>query len=332
MRSSSSRSPPRATASSAALLESRLPIERPLDVLAQHVVTVALGGGFEPDQLLAEVRTTRAYAELTDAEWAWVLEFLTSGGDALRAYPEYARITLVDGRYVVTNDEIARRHRMSIGTIVGDAQIGVSYLRGGSLGSVEESFVARLKPGDRFVFAGTPLEFVRVRDMKAWVRRAPNGKGAIPRWQGSRLPLSGQLAALLRERIGEAGQGVFRGPEMEALAAAVRRAAEVVAHSRRPNELLIEQVKTREGWHLFVYPFEGRLVHEGLSALCAYRLARHAPITFSMASNDYGFELLSPTEPPLAAALEAASVQSRSTRGGHSGRAQLHRDGKASVP
>jgi len=285
------------------LLEARLPMERPLDVLAQHVVTVALGGGFVAEELLGEVRSTRAYAGLTDAEWAWVLEFLTSGGDALRAYPEYARITLVGGRYVVTNDEIARRHRMSIGTIVGDAQIGVAYLRGDSLGSVEESFVARLKPGDRFVFAGTPLEFVRVRDMKAWVRRAPNGKGAVPRWAGSRLPMSGQLAELLRARFGEAGRGVVRGPEMAALQPlfAVQRKW---SHIPAPDELLIEQVKSREGWHLFVYPFEGRLVHEGLSALCAYRLARHAPITFSMASNDYGFELVSPTEPPIAAALE----------------------------
>ena len=285
------------------LLEARLPMERPLDVLAQHVVTVALGGGFVAEELLGEVRSTRAYAGLTDAEWAWVLEFLTSGGDALRAYPEYARITLVGGRYVVTNDEIARRHRMSIGTIVGDAQIGVAYLRGDSLGSVEESFVARLKPGDRFVFAGTPLEFVRVRDMKAWVRRAPNGKGAVPRWAGSRLPMSGQLAELLRARFGEAGRGVVRGPEMAALQPlfAVQRKW---SHIPAPDELLIEQVKSREGWHLFVYSFEGRLVHEGLSALCAYRLARHAPITFSMASNDYGFELVSPTEPPIAAALE----------------------------
>ena len=287
------------------LLEARLPIERPLDVLAQHVVTVALGGGFAPDQLLAEVRTTRAYADLRDDEWAWVIEFLTYGGDALRAYPEYARITLVDGRFVVTNDEIARRHRMSIGTIVGDAQIGVAYLRGTSLGSVEESFVARLKPGDRFVFAGTPLEFVRVRDMQAWVRRAPNGKGAVPRWAGSRLPLSGQLAELLRARFGEAGRGEVRGPEMASLEPlfAVQRKW---SHIPAPDELLVEQVKTREGWHLFMYPFEGRLVHEGLSALCAYRLARHAPITFAMASNDYGFELVSPTEPPLASALEAS--------------------------
>ena len=284
-------------------IESRLPIERPLDVLAQHVVTAALGGGFEPQELLAEVRSTRAYAELTDPEWRWVLEFLENGGDALKAYREYSRIVLSNGRYIVEDDEVARRHRMSIGTIVGDAQMQVHYLRGKSLGSVEESFIARLKPGDRFVFAGTPLEFVRVRDMKAWVRRASSGKGAIPRWQGSRLPMSGQLSELLRARLGDAARGEYRGREMEA----VRPMLEVQRKwSRIPaeEELLIEQVKTREGWHLFVYPFEGRLVHEGLSALLAYRMSRIAPITFSLASNDYGIEMLSSVDPPLAAALE----------------------------
>jgi ATP-dependent Lhr-like helicase len=286
------------------LMESRLQMERPLDVLAQHVVTVALGGGFEPGQLLGEIRSTRAYAALSDIEWAWVLEFLTYGGDALRAYPEYARISLVDGRYVVTNDEIARRHRMSIGTIVGDAQIAVAYLRGAALGSVEESFVARLKPGDRFVFAGTPLEFVRVRDMKAWVRRAPNGKGSIPRWQGSRLPLSGQLAELLRQRFAEAGRGIARGPEMEALQP-LFKVQRKWSHIPTAEEVLIEQVKTRDGWHIFIYPFEGRLVHEGIAALCAYRISQLAPITFSLASNDYGVELTSPVEAPLQAALDA---------------------------
>jgi ATP-dependent Lhr-like helicase len=283
-------------------IESRLPVERPLDVLAQHVVTVALGGGFDPAGLLAEVRSTRAYAELRDDEWEWVLAFLTNGGDALRAYPEYSRIALIDGRYTVDDAEIARRHRMSIGTIVGDAQMAVQYLRGRALGTVEESFISRLKPGDRFVFAGTPLEFVRVRDMKAWVRRAPSSKGAIPRWAGSRLPLSRMLAELLRRRLGEAAAGVFRGPEMEAM----RPLLEVQrkwSHIPSANELLIERVKTREGWHLFVYPFEGRLVHEGLAALCAYRISRLAPISFSMASNDYGFELLSPVEAPIDDAL-----------------------------
>lgn len=283
-------------------MESRLLVDRPLDVLAQHVVTVALGGGFTPGALLAEVRSSRAYAALSDAEWLWVLTFLSTGGDALRAYPEYARIVNVGGLYVVEDAEIARRHRMAIGTIVSDGQVTVQYLRGGALGSVEEAFIARLAPGDRFTFAGKPLEFVRVRDMKAWVRRAPDARGAIPRWMGSRLPLSHLLAEQLRERLGEAARGVYRGPELVALRPLleVQRAW---SHIPAPDELLIEQVKTREGWHLFMFPFEGRLVHEGLAALCAWRLARLAPITFSMASNDYGFELLSRDEPPLAQAL-----------------------------
>ena len=192
----------------AGAIEARRPVERPLDVLAQHLVTVALGGGFTSDELLAEVRSTRAYAELEDDEWRWALDFVTTGGETLGAYPEYARLERVDGRYVLTDREQARRHRMSIGTIVSDAQIVVQYLRGGVLGSIEESFAVRLVPGARFFFAGVPLEFVRVRDMRVWVRRAPNTRGAIPRWMGSRLPLSDELSHLLRRRLGEAADGV----------------------------------------------------------------------------------------------------------------------------
>ena len=288
----------------AGAIEARTPLERPLDVLAQHVVTVAIGGGFEPAQLLAEVRGTRAYAALTDAEWEWTIAFLSSGGAALTAYPEYARLVRDGTRYVVQDREIARRHKMSIGTIVSDAHIIVNYLHGRALGSVEESFIARLSPGDRFVFAGTPLEFVRVRDMKAWVRRASNVKGAIPRWAGSRMPLSGELAEMLRGRLGEAAEGVFRDLEMEAVHPLLRVQAKWSAIPA-PDELLIERVKTRDGWHLFVFPFEGRLVHEGLAALLAYRMARLRPITFSMSSNDYGFELLSAEEPPVDEALSA---------------------------
>ncbi|HEY2853912.1 MAG TPA: ligase-associated DNA damage response DEXH box helicase [Gemmatimonadaceae bacterium] len=285
-------------------IEARLPVTRPLDVLAQHVVTVALGGGFIPAELEREVKSTHAYADLKEDEWRWVLDFVSNGGEALHAYPEYARVVVRDGRWLVESAFLARRHRQSIGTIVSDGHIAVQYLRGQRLGSVEESFIARLAPGDRFVFAGTPLEFVRVRDMTAWVRRAPNVTGAIPRWQGSRLPMSDSLAAMLRERLGEAARGELRGPEMTAL----RPLFQVQARWSRipsPNELLIERVKTREGWHLFWFPFEGRLVHEGLAALMAYRIARVAPITFTMSANDWGFELLSVQPPPLEAALGA---------------------------
>jgi ATP-dependent helicase Lhr and Lhr-like helicase len=285
-------------------IEARLPVERPLDVLAQHLVTVALGGGFVAEELLAEVRSTRAYAELADDEWAWALDFVTTGGETLSAYPEYARLEREDGRYVLTDRDQARRHRMSIGTIVSDAQIVVQYLRGGVLGSVEESFAARLAPGARFFFAGTPLEFVHVRDMRVWVRRAPNTRGAIPRWMGSRLPLSDELAHLLRRRLEEAADGVFRGAELEALRPLLEIQRKWSAIPRA-NELLVERMKSRDGWHLFIYPLEGRLVHEGLAALFAYRMSRLVPITFAMSSNDWGIELLSPSEPPLIPALES---------------------------
>ena len=289
----------------AGVIESRLPVERPLDVLAQHVVTVALGGGFRPDELLAEVRSTRAYAGLLDDEWAWILDFVSRGGEALRAYPEYARVVPGDdGCWRVEDRAIARRHRQAVGTIVSDASISVKYLKGARLGSVEESFIARLRPGDRFIFSGRPVEFVRVREMTAWVRKAPSVKGFIPRWMGARMPLSTELAAALRRRLEEAREGVFRDPEMEA----VRPILEIQARwSRIPaaDELLVERVKTREGFHLFFFPFEGRLVHEGLAALLAYRISRLRPISFTLAANDYGVELLSADEAPLEAALEA---------------------------
>lgn len=284
-------------------IESRYPVERPLDVLVQHVITVALGGGFRADELRDEVRTTRAYEELRDDEWSWVLDFACRGGSALTAYPEYARIREEGGRWVVANKQIARRHRMTIGTITSDAEIAVHYLRGGRLGAVEESFIARLSPGDRFIFAGRPLEFVRVRDMKAWVRRASSAKGAIPRWMGARLPLSGELAHLLRRRLEEAARGEYRGPEMEA----VRPILELQrkwSHIPTSNELLIEHVHTREGHHYYIYPFEGRLVHEGLAALLAYRISRLQPISFAFSVNDYGMELLAPDEAPLEEALQ----------------------------
>lgn len=280
-------------------IESRYPVTRPLDVLAQHLVTIAVGEGFVPAELLKEVRDTDAYADLPDDEWEWTLQFISNGGDALKGYPEYSKVVVTDsGKWKVQDRAIAHRHRMSIGTIVSDAHIVVQYLRGPRLGSVEESFISRLTSGDRFVFAGTPLEFVRVRDMIAWVRRAPNAKGTIPRWMGSRLPLSGELAAALRNRLGEAERGVYRDEEMQALWP-ILEVQRKWSHIPGPSEFLIERVKTREGYHFFFFPFEGRLVHEGLAALFAYRISRIRPITFSMSANDYGFELLSQDEAPL---------------------------------
>ena len=274
-------------------IEARPPLQNPLDVLVQHLVTCALGGGFVADALLAEVRTTYAYRDLTDDEWQWAIDFVTSGGAALGNYPEYRRVVVREDRYVVEDKQIARRHRQSIGTIVSEAALSVQFLRGGRLGSVEESFVSRLKAGDRFVFAGRTLEFVRLRDMTVWVRLASSVKGTVPRWSGSRMPLSTELAAAVRATLEQAADGVFDQPELEAVRPilAIQNRWSAIP---RTDELLIEQLKTREGHHLFFYPFEGRSVHEGLAALFAYRLSQLQPISFTIAVNDYGFELLSP--------------------------------------
>jgi ATP-dependent helicase Lhr and Lhr-like helicase len=288
-------------------IEARPPIEKPLDVLVQHLVTVALGGGFVEAELWCEVRTTYAFRHLTAAEWRWALDFVTFGSQTLRAYEEYARVSEQQGRYGVGSAQVAKRHRMSIGTITSDGMLNVKFQKGGSLGAVEESFAARLKPGDVFVFAGRPLELVRVKEMTVYVRKARRTSGVTPHWQGGRFPLSTQLADAVRLRLAAADLGVFDTPEMEA----IRPLLELQLRWSRlpvPGELLIEQTKTREGHHLFLYPLAGRLVHEGLAALLAYRISRGEPRTVSAFATDYGIELRSPTpfaldEPAWRAAL-----------------------------
>ncbi len=290
-------------------IESRDPVDRPLDLLAQHLVTRAIGGGFTRPEILAELRTTRAYGALSDEELDWVLDFITRGGAALQAYPEYSRVTNEYGHYFVTDRRVIQRHKMSIGTIVSDTALSVRFLTGGRLGTIEESFIARLQPKDRFIFAGRALEFVRVKDLTAWVRKAKSQSGAVPSWQGSRMPLSTELSLAVRDKLEEARTGAFSSPEMQA----VRGILELQAERSlipSPTELLIERVETKEGHHLFIYPFDGRLVHEGLGALCAYRIAQLAPITFSISCNDYGFELLAPEPIPIEEALESGLFSS----------------------
>jgi ATP-dependent Lhr-like helicase len=290
-------------------IEPRNPHEKPLDVLAQHLVTVAVGGGFRSGELYEEVRAAWAYRGLTPQEWDWVLDFVTRGGPALAAYPEYRRVVAEDGVYSVPDRTVARRHRMSIGTITSDAAVAVQFVSGGRLGSVEESFIARLRPGDRFLFGGKLLELQGVRDMTAWVKKAKGRSGALPRWMGSRMPLSTELAASVRNLLEEARRGEHSGPEMQAIRPILDLQA-LWSAIPAADELLIERLKSREGHHLFFYPFEGRLVHEGLAALLAWRLSRLQPITFTLAVDDYGIELLSPDRAPLDEALAAGLLSS----------------------
>ncbi|AZF09625.1 ATP-dependent, 3'-5' DNA helicase (strand annealing activity) [Pseudomonas sp. R2-37-08W] len=281
-------------------IEARESPHKPLDVLVQHLVSMALGGGFVPDALLAEVRGAWAYRDLTDADWTWALAFVRHGGLSLTAYPDYRRVEPDEqGIWRVPDARLARRHRMSVGTIVSDASMHLKYWsKGGggkNLGSVEEGFIARLKPGDGFLFAGRLLELVRVENMTAYVRRSTAKKAAVPRWNGGRMPLSNELAQAVIERFDAAAQGRFDGPEMQAVQPLLLTQLRWSGLPTR-DHLLAEFLKSREGWHLFLYPFAGRQVHLGLASLLAWRVSRQQPVTFSIAVNDYGLELLSATE------------------------------------
>ena len=277
-------------------IEARSSPEQPLDVLVQHLVTVALGGGFKADDLLAEVRSTAAYAELPESSWEWALNFVRQGGASLAAYPDYQRAVPDDeGIWRVPDARLARRHRMNIGTIVSDASMAVQYMGGSKIGTVEESFAARMKPGDCFLFGGRLLELVRIHDMTAWVRRASGKRPAVPRWNGGRMPLSTTLADAVVQQLARAGEGNYDTPELQCVRPLLELQQRWSALPT-PQTLLAEVLKTREGWHLFLYPFAGRHVHLGLANLIAWRVAQHAPRTFSIAVNDYGFELLSATE------------------------------------
>jgi len=279
-------------AAGAGRIESRQPVDRPLYLLTQHLVTIAAGEGFEAGAMKEEISGTLAFRGLTEAEWQWAVDFVTRGGEALKAYPDYRKVVRdEDGTYRVGDPGIAKRHRMSIGTIVSDGAVDIRFRSGKRLGNVEESFIARLAKGDNFIFAGQQLEFIRVENMTAYVRAGRPGAAVIPRWEGGRAPFSGEISASMRELLELHVQGREDEPELKAISRLLKLQH---AWSRIPrrNEMLVEQVQTREGHHIFMYPFEGRSVHLGLSALLAWRISRHKAGTFSLGFTDYGMELL----------------------------------------
>lgn len=281
-------------------VESRVSPAKPLDVLVQHLVTVALGGGFEAEALFEEVCSAPAYRTLTRDEFDWALAFVERGGDSLGAYPEYHRVALVEGRWRVPDRGIAKRHRLSVGTIVSDAAMQVKWLSGGTIGTIEESFIARLNKGDCFVFAGRVLEYVRTQDMAAYVRKAARRSGVVPSWQGSKMPLSSEMADSVQALLDGAAQGDFFEPELQAAQPMLAAQARLSRLPRR-GELLAERFRSREGHHLFLYPFAGRNVHIGLAQLLAWRLAQAEPNTFSLSVNDYGLEILAAKPVPAEA-------------------------------
>ncbi|MEY3984386.1 MAG: hypothetical protein RL160_1945 [Bacteroidota bacterium] len=283
------------------LAEFRIPKVRSFDVLLQFLVTLAVGDGFEPLQTFRLVRNTHAFQSITEDEWRWCIGFLTTGNASLEAYDEFRKLHLVGDKYHITSRRAAMMHRLNIGTISSEQSISVRMQGGEHLGSIEEYFISRLKPGDTFVFAGRTLEFIRLEGMVAYVRKSKRKSTLVPSWMGGRMSLSNEVSSLLRAEI-EHWQSAT-SVEMRKVKPLLELQTERSAVPGS-DELLLETHQTERGYHLFVFPFEGRMVHEGLAMLLAYRLSKIREASYSLAMNDYGFELLSADPIPLMEGLE----------------------------
>ncbi|MBB4078976.1 ATP-dependent Lhr-like helicase [Lewinella aquimaris] len=285
------------------VIESRIPYIRSFDVLVQYLVTLAVSGGFRREEVLKEIRGTFCFASVSDEEFAWCLDFITTGGNSLGAYDEYHKVVRdEEGVYKVESKRVAMMHRLSIGAIVSETTLMIKYMSGGYIGAIEEYFISSLKPGDTFWFAGRSLKFMKVKGTEALVKKSNAKKGKVPSWRGGRMQLSSQLSAYLRKSLEELKLEDYHDAELLKLAPL----RDIQAHrSAVPatDELLIEYFHDREGYHLLMYPCEGRGIHEGLSSLIAYRIGQFAPLTFTIAMNDYGFELLSDQPIPIEEAL-----------------------------
>jgi len=280
------------------IIEKRIPLKKCFDVLMQHMISCAIGEGFTKEALFAEIKTTAAFSDLTLEEFEACLLFLVSGGKALQAYPDYKKLLLEEGRYVVKDRQIILRHRMNIGTIASDPHVPVKLTNGKNLGVVEENFLAQLSPGDHFLFGGRILKLIQFRDLVAYVRIGKKAPKIAAVWQGSRLPYSMPLGALLRQVL---DQKIDENhPEGKLLNEIVNIQQKFSLLPHR-DELLIEITKTREGWHLFLFPFEGKAIHQGLASLLAFRLSQFHSDTFTLSCNDYGLEIITskPIDPTL---------------------------------
>jgi ATP-dependent helicase Lhr and Lhr-like helicase len=283
-------------------VETRRPLDKPYDVLAQHLVTLACGDGFKADECLETIRQTVTYSQLTDEEFDWILSFIEKGGKCLGAYPRYQKVVQTGGLYQVTDQKIARMHRMSIGTITSNQAVQIVYTNRRRIGTVEENFVSRLKKGDVFFFAGRQLEFFMMKDMVVYVKNTTKKSTVTPTWGGGNLAISDSLSMHLRSEIerfqSDKNSNQTLNQELECMLP-IASTQKRISHLPASNELLIEVCKTREGQHLYVFPFEGRFVHEGLGFLWGYRFASQQKATFTISVNDYGFEILAPKDYPF---------------------------------
>ncbi|WP_338685144.1 ligase-associated DNA damage response DEXH box helicase [Haloferula helveola] len=291
-------------------IESRPLLRKPLDVLVQHTLTCVLGEPDRPEALLEEFRDTLAYRDLDASEWEWLIGFITEGGSALKAYPQYRKARLVKGVLRFDDKRAAQLHRLNIGTITSDSAITVKFASGRTLGTIEESFITKLRPGQAFIFGGRQLELIRFHKLTATVRvSTTKHRGQVPIWNGGKMPLSTELASAVARRLHEPCAPAAEHDAVTPILNIQQRWSSLPG----TRELVVEFTRTKEGEHLFIYPFAGRLVHEGLAALAAFRISREIGESIDVTQNDYGFSLiarhgLSLDESMLRAALDPAEL------------------------
>src|SRR5437588_143985 len=265
-----------------------------LDVLAQHVLGCACGEPFLADDLYAEVLTSAPYSGLSRGDFEDVIDFVATGGYALKTYERFARIKQDKNlRWHVANPRVRQSYRLNVGTIVEADMLKVRLVRsraskmiprgGRLLGQVEEYFIETLTPGDTFVFAGEVLKYEAIVEDEVYVSRSHDTDPKVPSYEGGKFPLSTYLAARVRNIL--ADHGTWR-----ALPAQVREWLEVQEYrSRLPGtrELLVETFPRAAKHYLVCYPFEGRLAHQTLGMLLTRRLERLALRPLGFVANEY---------------------------------------------
>src|SRR5882757_9899835 len=274
-----------------------------LDVLAQHVLGCACGEAFLADELFAEVRTAAPYAGLSRSDFAAVLDFVATGGYALKAYERFAKIRMnKDGRWRVANPMVAQRYRMNVGTIVEADMLKVRLVRsraGGAghtgaiarggrlLGEVEEYFIEMMVPGDTFVFAGEILKYEALVEDEVYVSRSNAKDPKVPAYEGGKFPLSTYLAARVRKMLSEPAQWKHL-PEQVGEWLRIQQWRSLVP---RQDQLLVETFPRGDKFYLVCYPFEGRLAHVTLGMLLTRRLERARLKPMGFVANEYALAI-----------------------------------------
>jgi ATP-dependent Lhr-like helicase len=265
------------------------------DILAQHVMGACCGEPVEANALYAEVTTSAPYRDLTRPEFDRVLEFVSTGGYALKTYDRFRRIVQGrDGLWRVRNPETAQRHRMNVGAIVEVPMLsirlgtGKSRAGGRKIGEMEESYIEQLSPGDTFLFAGQVWRFEGVEGLDAFVTRAPPGaEPKVPSWGGSKFALSTYLARRVRKMIADQpGWARLPGDVREWME--IQRRRSVIPSE---DEMLVETFSRGKRHYLVCYPFDGRLCHGTLCHLLARRLERAGRAPLGFVANDYALAL-----------------------------------------